>query len=183
MGKDSVIRRMQELDHSFHFVVTATDRAPRPGEIHGVDYYFVSTAEFEHMIAHDELIEYARVYDQYKGVPKDHARMALASGQDVIMRLDVQGAACMRKLVPGVLTIFLAPPSLDVLVQRLGRRNTDSVEQQRRRLDTALAEMETLRDFEYVVINRQDQLDETVGQIAAIIRAEKCRTARREVKL
>jgi len=183
VGKDSVIRRMQEMDSSFRFIVTATDRSPRPGEVHGVDYLFVSTAEFERMIAEDELLEYARVYNQYKGVPKAQACEALSSGQDVIMRVDVQGAETMRRLVPGVLTIFLAPPSLDVLIQRLSRRNADSVEQLQRRLDTAVAEMNVLPDFDYVVVNREDRLDESVRQIVSIIQAEKCRTARRNVTL
>ena len=122
VGKDSVVNRMRELEYPFHFVVTATDRCPRPGEVHGVDYYFVSTAEFERMIRENELFEHAEVYGQHKGVPKAHARQALSSGMDVIMRLDVQGAMTIAHKVPGALTIFLAPPSLDILVGRLRRR-------------------------------------------------------------
>ena len=116
VGKDSVIERMRELGYPLCFVVTATDRPPRASETHGVDYDFVSTAEFEQMIAADDLFEYAQVYGQYKGVPKIHVRRALASGKDVVMRLDVQGAATVRQSVPESVTIFLAPPSPEVIV-------------------------------------------------------------------
>ena len=178
VGKDSVIRRMRELAYPFHFVVTATDRPQRPGEVEGVDYRFISTAEFERLIAQDELFEYARVYGQYKGVPKREVREALSRGVDVIMRLDVQGTATVRRLVPQAATIFLAPPSLDVLIDRLKRRAGDSPEQRQRRLEIALAEMNCIAEFDYVVVNREGALDEAVEQIAAIITAEKCRATR-----
>ena len=178
VGKDSVIRRMRELAYPFHFVVTATDRPQRPGEMEGVDYRFISTAEFERLIAQDELFEYARVYGQYKGVPKREVREALSRGVDVIMRLDVQGTATVRRLVPQAVTIFLAPPSLDVLIDRLKRRAGDSPEQRQQRLEVALAEMRRIAEFDYVVVNREGALDEAVEQIAAIITAEKCRATR-----
>jgi len=173
-----VLNRMRELGYPFHFVVTMTDRAPRPGEVDGVDYWFVSTEEFEHMVEHGEMFEYARVYGQYKGVPKAQIREALAGGRDVAMRVDVQGAATIRRRVPGTLTVFLAPPSLDVLVDRLRRRSGDSPEQISRRLQTALAEMERMQEFKYVVVNREGELDRAVKDIMAIIQAEKCRTDR-----
>ncbi len=181
VGKDSVIRRMRELEHEFEFVVTATDRAPRPGEVHGIDYYFVSTSEFKRMIAADELFEYAQVYDQYKGVPKLHVQKALACGLDVLMRLDVQGSATIRAKVPGAISIFLSPPSVDVLVSRLCRRSADSPEQLKHRLETALTEMACMREFDYVVVNHEGQLDATIKTIDAIIRAEKARTDRRRI--
>jgi guanylate kinase len=164
-------------------VVTATDRAPRPGEVDGVDYYFVSTAEFERMVAEDELFEHALVYGQHKGVPKKHVRQALASGIDVVMRLDVQGAETIRELVPEALSIFLVPPSLAVLVKRLRKRATDSEEQVQHRLEMALAEMKTLPHFDYIVVNHENKLDEAVKQIVAIIRAEKSRTTQRRIAL
>ena len=181
VGKDSVIKRIRDLDYPFHFLVTATDRPPRPGEISGVDYHFVSTDEFERMIANDELFEHAVVYGQHKGVPKAQARRALSSGLDVLMRLDVQGAATMRRLLPQVLTIFLAPPSLGVLIKRLRRRAGDDLVQAQKRLQTALAEMQRLEEFEYVVINHEGNLDETVRQTIAIIESEKRRTIQRRV--
>jgi guanylate kinase len=181
VGKDSVLRRMRELGYPFHFVVTATDRAPRAGETEGVDYHFVTTAQFEQMIAENELFEYARVYEQYKGVPKRHVREALAGGSDVIMRLDVQGAATVCRLVPGALSIFIAPPSLEVLVERLSQRGGDTPEQLHRRISTAIDEMACLPDFQYVIINRQGDLDRAVHEIVAIMTAARCCTARQKV--
>ena len=178
VGKDSAIKRMRELAYPFHFVVTTTDRPRRPGEVEGVDYRFISTAEFERLIAQDELFEYARVYGQYKGVPKREVREALSRGVDVIMRLDVQGTATVRRLVPLAVTIFLAPPSLEVLIAHLQRRVGDSPQQRQQRLEIALAEMRCIADFDYVVVNHEGALDETVRQIAAIISAEKCRAVR-----
>jgi len=183
VGKDSVVRRMCELDPGLYFVVTATDRAPRPGEVDGVDYHFVSTARFREMIANDELLEYALVYGQYKGVPREGVRQALASGRDVIMRLDVQGSATVRQKVPQALTVFLLPPSLDVLVQRLGGRATDSPQQVAQRLQTCMVEMERLHEFDYAVVNEHDALDQTAHQILAIIASDKSRVARREIVL
>jgi guanylate kinase len=181
VGKDSVVAGLRDSGHPFHFVVTATNRAPRRGEVHGQDYYFVSTVEFERMVAEDELFEHALVYDQYKGVPKAHARQALASGQDVVMRLDVQGAATAKRLLPAAITVFLAPPSSQVLLDRLGRRGGDTPEQVRHRLEMALAEMASMETFDYVVINQEGRMEEAVAQILAIIGAAKCRTQRPEL--
>ncbi len=183
VGKDSVLKRMRELNYPFHFVVTATTRPQRPGEVHGVDYYFLDKAEFEKLIAADELFEYALVYGQYKGVPKAHVREALASGMDVILRLDVQGAATVRRQVPQAVTVFLLPPSFDVLVNRLYRRAADSEVQLQSRLETALAEMRCIEEFDYAVVNYEERLDETVQQIVAIMSAEKCRTTHRPIVL
>lgn len=178
VGKDSVIRRMKELGYAFEFVVTATDRPPRPGEEHGVDYYFVSRPEFQRLISQNELFEYALVYGQYKGVPKSRVREALASGQDVIMRLDVQGAATVRRQVPQALSVFLAPPSPEVLLSRLRRRGGDSEAQLQKRLGIALNEMQRIYEFDYVVVNYEDRLDDAAHQVAAIMQAEKLRSDR-----
>ncbi len=183
VGKDSVIKRMRELNHRFHFVVTATDRPPRPEEADGIDYHFLSTPEFKRMIADGEFIEYALVYDQYKGVPKAHVREALGSGLDVIMRIDVQGTVSIKRLIPQAVTIFLAPPSVDILIQRLRRRKGDSWQQIQHRLETALAEIQQMKDFDYVVVNKEDKLDDAVYQIITIIAAEKCQTGQTEVVL
>jgi len=178
-GKDSVVKRMKQLDYPLHFVVTATDRPPRLGEVDGVDYHFLTTATFERMITDGQLFEHAMVYGQHKGVPKAPVLEALSSGVDVIMRLDVQGAATVRRLVPGALSIFLVPPSLDVLIDRLQRRGGDSPDQVIERVESALAEIERIQEFDYVVVNREGHLDETVSQIGSIISAEKCRIHRR----
>jgi guanylate kinase len=183
VGKDSVLMRMRELGFPFHFVVTATDRAQRPGEINGVDYHFRTTAEFERMIAEEELLEWARVYSDYKGIPKWDVRNALASGKDVILRIDVQGAATVKRLAPEAISIFIAPNTLDDLRQRLQWRRTDSPTQIEQRLAQAKAEMEQVSDFDYVVINPTQQLDTAVGQIRSIIFAEHQRVFPRRVKI
>ena len=182
-GKDSLIRCLKARGHPFHFVVTATDRAPRPGEVHGVDYFFFSTGEFEAMIAGGELLEHAIVYGQHKGIPKQQVRQALASGKDVVMRIDVQGAATVRQLVPDALLIFLTAPSEAELEQRLCCRGSDSPEQIQRRLATARAEMARLSEFDYVVVNHDGELERAVDDVLAIIRAEHCRANPRIVEL
>lgn len=175
VGKDVTIRRMKERRYPFHFVVTATTRARRPDEVNGVDYHFVSAETFEHMIAEGELLEYAVVYGQYKGIPKAAVRAALASGQDVIMRIDVQGAATVRRLVPEAVTIFLTAESEEALIRRLRRRRTESEEQLQERIQTACAELRRVHEFKYRVVNRECALDATVDTILAIMQAEKCR--------
>lgn len=183
VGKDTVIRRMQELGVPCHFVVTATTRPQRKHEVDGRDYHFLSTAEFEDMIARDELLEHALVYGQYKGIPKAHVRDALASGKDVIMRLDVQGAATVRRLVPDAVTIFLTASSEQELLRRLRSRKTEDPYQLQQRIVTARAEMERISEFDYAVLNADSHVDEAVEKIVAIITAEKCRIPPRQVRL
>lgn len=183
VGKDSVLMRMRELGFPFHFVVTATDRAQRPGEINGVDYHFLSTAQFEEMIAEQELLEWARVYSDYKGIPKWDVRNALASGKDVILRIDVQGAATVKQLAPEAVLIFIAPNSIEDLRQRLQWRRTDSATQIEQRLAQAESEMLQMEQFDYVVLNPTQQLDTAVGQIRSIIFAERQRVYPRRVKI
>ncbi len=183
VGKDSLVQKMKERGFRFHFVVTATDRPRRPTEVHGRDYYFYTTAEFEEMIAAGELLEYAHVYGQYKGIPKAHVRQALRSGQDVVMRLDVQGARTVKGLIPAAITIFLSCESEEELVARLRQRCTESEEVLQCRLETARQEMACIPGFDYLVINRRDALDEAVDDVAAIIRAEHCRALPREIHL
>ena len=175
VGKDATIQRMKERGYPCHFVVTATSRPQRPGEMDGVDYHFVSEAEFRQMIADGELIEHAVVYDQYKGIPKAGVRAALASGRDVVMRVDVQGAATVRKLAPQAVTIFLTAETEEALIERLRRRHTEDEAQLQRRIVTARAELERAKEFKYRVMNCECNLDETVDQVIAIIQAEKCR--------
>jgi guanylate kinase len=182
-GKDVLIERMKEYGLPFHFVVTATTRPERPDEVDGEDYIFVSMSDFADMIERQELLEYAIVYGDYKGIPKQQVREALASGKDVIMRVDVQGAATVRRLAPEAILLFLTAPSEEVLVERLRARKTESSEQLKIRIATSRQEMTRLREFDYVVINRQDRLDEAVRNVVSIIEAEHCRTQPRRVTL
>ena len=167
-------------------MVTATTRPRRETEVDGVDYVFVSKPEFESMIASDELIEYALVYDQYKGVPKKHvyqAMEAMAQGQDVIMRLDVQGAETIREMVPDALLVFITASSEKELVERLRGRRTEDPEQLEIRLRTARQEMARIPEFDYVVPNADNKLEDTIETVLAIIAAEKHRTHPRRAHL
>ncbi len=175
VGKDATINRMKQINHPFYFVVTATTRPKRPAEIDGVDYHFVSVGDFAEMIETGELLEYAVVYGDYKGIPKKHVREALASGLDVIMRIDVQGAATIRKLVPNALSIFLTAESEDELVRRLHDRKTEDPDKLKMRIVTARQELKRIVDFDYVVVNRVHELDDTVDKVLSIISAEKSR--------
>jgi guanylate kinase len=175
VGKDSVLQELKQTTYPFYFVVTATTRARRAGERDGVDYHFVTVGEFAEMIDKNELIEHAVVYGDYKGIPKKHVREALASGKDVIMRIDVQGAATIRRLVPNAVTIFLTAESEEKLVRRLRERKTEEADQLKMRIVTARRELQRIVEFDYVVINREDALHETVNQVLSIIKAEKSR--------
>jgi guanylate kinase len=183
VGKDATVKRIEELSYPFHFVVTATTRPRRPNEVDGVDYHFVSQQEFAEMLEKGELLEHAIVYGQYKGIPKRQVQEALESGKDVVMRLDVQGAATIRHLVPEAVFIFLTASSEEELIRRLKRRKTETPEGLKRRIATAREEMKRLDEFDYVVVNRDNHLDETVKTIAAIITAEKCKVKQRKIEL
>jgi len=183
VGKDSVIKAMKERDLPFYFVVTATTRARREDEVHGVDYFFVTTEDFVAMIENDELLEYATVYEDYKGVPKAQVRQALESGKDVIMRVDVQGAATIREISPQACLIFLTAQNDAELVERLKLRKTETPRSLNKRIATAREELQRMHEFDYVVLNRDSHLDEAVDTILAIIRAEHHRTSPQKVTL
>jgi len=182
-GKDTVVQRMKERGLEFHFVVTATTRAPRSNEVHGRDYWFVSEAEFARMLKQGELLENAIVYDEPKGVPRAQVREAMASGRDVVMRLDVQGAETVRQLVPDALLIFITADSEEDLIQRLKERSTETPEKLAVRIATARQELKRVEAFDYVIVNHDDRLDHTVDVVQAIIEAEHHRVRQRQVSL
>ena len=175
VGKDATLDMLRASGHPFHFVVTATTRPIRPNEVDGRDYHFLSVGEFAEMIEKNELLEYAVVYGDYKGIPKEQVRAALASGKDVLMRIDVQGAATIRKLVPNAITIFLNAESEEELVRRLQDRKTESADNLKMRIATARQELKRIMEFDYVVVNRGEQLNDTGKQVLSIITAEKSR--------
>jgi guanylate kinase len=183
VGKDSVVQTLKERGLPVHFVVTATTRPRRENEIHGQDYFFLSNDQFAKMIEQEELIEYAIVYNDYKGIPKQQVREALASGQDVIMRVDVQGAASVRKLAPEAVLIFLTTESEQALVKRLKARKTEKPEELSLRIATARQELKRAAEFDYIIVNAEGCLDETVDTVIAIIRAEHQRVVPRKVSL
>jgi len=183
VGKDSVLQRMKARGLPFHFVVTATTRPQRLEEKEGVDYIFVGREAFAEMIEKGELMEYALVYGEYKGIPKAQVREALASGKDVVMRVDVQGAATVRKISPEAILVFLTTSSEEELVERLKKRKTEKAEDLKLRIATARQEFKRVNEFDYIVVNREDQLDETVEVINDIIQAEHHRVEPRRVSL
>lgn len=183
VGKDAVVQCLLEDSEAFAFVVTVNTRPPRSSERHGVDYHFVTREQFQRMVAEGEMLEYAQVYDDFKGVPKAGVRQALASGKDVVLRLDVQGAATIRRLCPEALLIFLAPESESVLLERMKSRPGDTPESVKLRLATFQQEMQRVEEFDYMVPNRTGQLDRTVEAIRSIIAAEHHRVHPRKVAL
>lgn len=166
-----------------YYAVTATTRPRREGEVEGVHYHFVSLEQFEQMKAHDQLLEYACVYGNYYGVPKEPVAQALSTGLDVLVKVDVQGAETIRKKFPQALLIFLAPPNMAELADRLRTRKTESPSTFLIRLMTAREEMKKLGMFDYVVVNYQDRIDEAVDKIVSIVTAEKCRVRPRQVRI
>jgi len=182
-GKDSVLHEMKKRNLRIHFVVTANTRPPRPNEKEGVDYFFVSRARFEEMIAKNELIEYSAVYNDYKGVPREQVKQALESGRDVVMRLDVQGAEKIRKLFPQALLIFLVPANEKEWMERLNNRAGQPPADLEVRIQKAREELSKLPLFDYVVINPQHKLSQAADAVEAILKAEHHRTCPRSTIL
>jgi guanylate kinase len=183
VGKDSVLQELKRRKARFYFVVNATTRPPRPGEKDGIDYFFIAPGRFAEMIEQGEFLEYALVYNDYKGIPKAQIRQALESGRDVILRVDVQGAHTIRKLCPEALLIFLTVEDLDELAARLKNRSTEAEDDLKLRLATIRQELKRISEFDYVVTNRDGKLDQTVDTILSIIRAEHHRVDHRKVML
>ena len=173
VGKDAVLSRMKQLGSPYHFTVTATSRTIRPGETDGVDYIFVSKETFSRMADADGLLESANVYGNMYGIPRDQVTKALESGQDVVVKIDVQGAATIREILPDALFIFLAAPEMSEVASRLKRRMTESPEALQRRLDTALKEMEEAPKFDFIVYNREGHIDDAALEIGSIIDRER----------
>ena len=165
VGKDTVVDRMQERGLPFHFVVTATTRARRSTEVEGVDYIFLSQEECKGMLEAGGFIEHALVYGEHKGIPRKQVQQALASGMDVVLRVDVQGAKTLRGLYPEALLIYLATSSEDELVERLKRRRTESPEKLQLRLEAAREEFGYLHLFDYAVINAEGQVEQAGAPI------------------
>jgi guanylate kinase len=175
VGKDTVIQQMRPRFPQIHFAVTATTRERRPGEIDGVDYYFLDRATFEERIDAGEFLESAIVYGERYGVPRNPIRHALERGQDVVVKVDVQGAATVRQIAPGAILIFLAPESMTELFRRLRARKTDDPDKLMRRFRKAESELQEAPSFDYLVFNEFDNVERSTRQIVAIIDAERSR--------
>jgi guanylate kinase len=184
VGKDSLLSRLKERRCPAHYTVTATTRPQRVGESAGESFLtFLGEQEFDRLLAEDGLLEHAEVYGYHYGVPKAPVREALLRGQDVLMRVDTQGAASIKKLVPAAVLIFLTPPSIGEMEARIRSRGLDDDATIKRRLEKASQEMAQLPHFDYAVVNERDRLDDAVDRVIAIIAAERCRVGRREAKV
>ena len=183
VGKDLLLTRLRESGRPYHFTVTATTRPKRDEELDGIDYHFTTERRFKQMIAGDELLEWALVYGNYYGVPKRQVTEALARGNDVILKIDVQGAATVRQIAPEALFIFLAPPSEAELERRLRGRRTESEEALATRLDKARQELLEADNFDYTVVHETDSTDQAALEIEDIIRVERYREPPRKIVL
>ncbi len=183
VGKDAVLARMKESGYPLKYITTLTTRPRRPNERDNIDYHFVSMDRFQEMIENNDLLEWAKVYGNWYGVPKGEVKQALDKGQDIIVKVDIQGAATIKKILPQAIFIFLMPPSMEELLIRLKQRHTELPSDLALRLKTAEGEMKQLPLFDYIVVNRWDEIDLAVSDIKTIITAEKCRVTPREIAL
>lgn len=179
-GKTTLSRAIVRLHPEIHYSISVTSRPPRPAEQDGVDYHFVSVAEFERMLEAYELIEWAMVHDNYYGTPKRQIQERLDAGTDVIMDIDTVGARSIKKLYPQAASIFVLPPSLEELARRLVGRASDSDEVIKKRLNKARLEMAEIGDFEYFIVN--DDFEAAVRQVVSIIEAERSRLTRYDLR-
>jgi len=183
VGKDTLVQALMDRRLPFYFVVTTTSRQPREGEIDGVDYFFVSQIEFQRLVNEGEMLEHAIVYGQFKGVRKTQIREALASGKDVILRIDVQGVKKIRELCPDAITIFLVPTDEQEWIERLLARKSETPESLQNRINAAKDELNQLDLFDYVVLNAKGSLEKAVDTVEAIITAEHHKVRPRQITL
>lgn len=183
VGKDAILTRMREFGYPLEYITTVTTRPRRASERDHIDYRFISAEKFQDMIKHDKLLEWANVYGNWYGVPKEPVKLALDSGQDTIVKVDIQGVAAIKKILPQAVFIVLMPPSKEELRLRLKQRHTESSFDLGLRIKTAEEEIKQLSLFDYVVFSRRGEINRAVSDIAAIITAEKCRITPREITL
>ena len=183
VGKDAALNELRKLDRPWHFVVTATTRTIRPGETDGIDYIFLDEPTFLEMKDRNEFVECAQVYGRWYGVPRSQVTDGLQAGKDVILKIDVQGAATVRKMAPDALFIFMVPGSFEELRDRLAQRMTESTPEMELRLKTASDELRQADNFDRQVVNSKDNLRQAVADIDATISAEKRRHGRTAIRL
>ena len=174
VGKDTIIDALRRLPgaRDYHYVVTATTRARRPGEVDGVDYHFLEPDTFARLRSEGEFLEANEVHGNWYGTPRTQLRDALAAGRDVILKIDVQGAQVVKEKIPEALLIFLVPPSLEDLFARLRSRATESADELEVRQRNAAIELARQEDYDYVVVNETGQVERTAGRILGIIAEE-----------
>ena len=175
-GKGTICQELLRSYPELNYSISATTRAPRTGEQNGVNYWFISDAEFQTMINNDQLLEWAEVYGNFYGTPCHHVATLLNSGKDIVLEIDAQGATQIKKKFPQGVCIYIAPPSLDELAKRIHKRGTDSLESIKTRLSSASGELTYVYNYDYIVVN--DEVQSATKKIAAIITAEKCQVVR-----
>ena len=177
-GKGTILKELFAKDDNLVLSVSATTRSPRPGEEHGKQYYFLQKEEFEELISLGKMLEYAQYVGNYYGTPREPVEQWMAQGKDVVLEIEVQGGAQIKKLMPGCVSIFILPPSMEVLEKRLRDRGTEEDATVRKRLEKAREEIPHAKDYDYVVFN--DRLEDAVEDLRAILRAEKRKYHRNE---
>lgn len=182
-GKDALLTRLRETGYPLEYITTLTTRPKRANEQDNIDYRFVTPDKFQKMIKNNELLEWANVYGNLYGVPRKPVKKALEAGQNTIVKVDTQGAATIKKLIPEAVFVFLMTPSLEELTTRLSQRRTESPSDLARRANTAQEEIAQLPLFDYVIVSNRDEIDRAVAQIKAIITAEGCRVRPRQLTL
>jgi guanylate kinase len=184
VGKSTLIEQLKRDEFPITYCVTATTRPRRAGEEHGTHYYFLTDAEYDALLSTDQFLEHAVVHNLFRyGIPLHSVRDGLRHGRDLIMAPDVQGASTVRWKLPNAITIFLRPPSLDELRPRLEARGTETDEERRIRLTTAEREMQRASEYDYVIVNHSDRLDQAIDDLKAIVQAERLRVCPRIVSL
>lgn len=183
VGKDTVLAGLRQSGLPVEISVSATTRARRAGEKEGTDYYFVSAAKFQEMIDSNQLLEWATVYGNRYGIPREPVKQTLQKGKDVIVKIDVQGAATIKKILPQAVFVFLLTSTMEELEQRLKKRRTETPEELALRLETASRELDQIPMFDYVVVNRHGEAESAIEAIKSIITAEKCRAVPRQVDI
>jgi guanylate kinase len=183
VGKDAILNQMKERSYPFFFMTTFTTRKKRANEVDGRDYHFISEDEFQKLLNTDGLLEWAKVYGNYYGVPKSPIKQALAEGRDTIIKVDIQGAQNIKKVLPEAIFIFIMPPSTEELSIRLSKRRTETPADLNLRLKTAETELSQIALFDYSVLNPCDNVESAVQDILSILKAEKCRVKPRQVSL
>ena len=176
-GKDTILEQALKANDNLFYSVSATSRAMRPGETDGVSYHFRTREQFEQMIRDGELLEYTEYVGNYYGTPKKAVSDMLDAGKDVILKIEIEGAANVKKMLPGCTMVFILPPSFAELDRRLHKRGTETDEVIKQRLETARKELAYAKNYDYLITNAA--LEDAVNDFLAVVRAEKCRQANR----
>jgi guanylate kinase len=175
-GKGTILKELFERNSNFKFSVSATTRNPRPGEVDGQHYYFIDKPKFQELIDNDKMLEHAEYCGNFYGTPREPIEKAVDEGYDIVLEIEVQGGAQIKKKIPECVSVFITPPSMEVLEKRLRNRGTETDEVIKNRLNTALSEIPHAKDYDYIVVN--DKLEDAVAELESIIKAEKLKYSR-----